>query len=108
MAGGGRLIAPHMLKAMRALAIRAELTAHAAKTTAARERARGRSDAASWWYARNVEMLCGRPEVVALLNGQAEAIAAAEEARGHRERAEARRRVDAWVVAGFAKGRRLR
>jgi len=92
-----------MLKAMRALALKSEAAARCAKTRVARERARGRSDAAAWWYARHVEMLGGRPEVVETLRGQAEAIAAEEEARGNPERAEARRRVDAWVNAGFAR-----
>lgn len=94
-----------MLKEMRALALKSEQAARCAKTRAARERARGRSDAAAWWYARHVEMLGGRPEVVEMLSGQAEAIAAEEEGRGFRERAEGRRRVDRWVVSGFAKRR---
>lgn len=43
-----------------------------------------------------------------VLRGQAEAIAQAEEDRGHRDRADARRLVDRRVVEGFAKasGRR--
>lgn len=95
-----------MLKEMRALALKAETMARCAKTRVARERARGRSDAASWWYARNVEMLVGRPDVVSALREQAEAIAAEEEARGNRDRAAARRRVDLWVVEGFRRNSR--
>lgn len=56
-----------MLKEMRALALKSEAAARCAKTKIARERARGRSDAAAWWYARHVEMLCGRPDEVASL-----------------------------------------
>lgn len=90
-----------MLKEMRALALKAEEAARTAKTKVARERARGRADAAAWWYARHVELLCGRPDIVSSLREQAEAIAAEEEARGNRDRAAARRRVDLWVVEGF-------
>jgi hypothetical protein len=97
-----------MLKEIRALALKAEETARTVKSKVARERAWGRADAAAWWYARHVEMLCGRPEVVSFLREQAEAIAGDEEARGHLERALARRRVDAWVLAGFAERRTVR
>ncbi len=97
-----------MMLAMRKMALRSELAARSARTRAARERARGRSDAVAWWYIRNVELLIGRPEVMEVLRGQAEAIASAEEARENGDRAEARRRVDRWVVEGFAKGRPAR
>lgn len=97
-----------MLKEMRALALKSEAAARCAKTKIAQERARGRGGAAAWWYARHVEMLCGRPDVVSALREQAEAIAAEEECRGNRERAAARRRVVAWEVTGFAKVPRAR
>lgn len=94
-----------MLKEMRALALKAEEAARTAKTKVGRERARGRADAAAWWYARHVEMLCGRPEVVSAMREQADAIAREEEERSNHDRAAARRRVDAWVLEGFARGR---
>lgn len=94
-----------MMIKMRTLALRSEIIALTAKSKVARERARGRGDAVAWWYIRNVELLCFRPAMIEQLQTQAEAVAQAEEDRGCRDRAEARRGVDRWVVAGFARCR---
>lgn len=92
-----------MIKDMRVLALKAERIAQSGSSASVRERARGRSDAACWWYARHVELLIGRPEIVQGFQQEAAAIATAEETRGCRERAEGRRGVDAWVLQGFAR-----
>lgn len=94
-----------MMIKMRTLALRSESIAHTSKSQAARERAQDRSDAASWWYFRDVELLCFRGEVIGQLQMQAEAVAQAEQDRGYRERAESRRWVDRRVLAGFVKER---
>ncbi len=90
-----------MIRAMRERALNAERQVQAAASRAARERARGMSDAASWWYARHVELLIGRSEETAAMVKQADEIARAEEQRGSLNRAAGRRAVDAWVLEGF-------
>lgn len=92
-----------MIKEMRVLALKAERLAQTGSSESVRQRARGRGDAACWWYARHVELLIGRPEVVQVFQQEAAAIATAEETRGGRARAEGRRGVDAWVLQGFAR-----
>lgn len=52
-------------------------------------------------------MLGGRQEVVEALRHQADAIAQKEAVLGNLVRAEARRRVDRWVVQGFSRNTRL-
>lgn len=89
------------MQAMRERALSAERQAQTAASRAARERARGRSDAASWWYARHVELLIGRADVIAALVREAEGIAATEEQRGSADRARGRREIDVWVLQGF-------
>ena len=90
-----------MIEMMRALALKAERLAQSGTTVGVRERARGQSDAASWWYARHVELLIGRPEAITALVTEAREIAAAEEGRGNPERARGRRAVDQWVLRGL-------
>lgn len=56
---------------------------------------------------RHVEVSCERTEVVDMLSGHAEASARDSDDRSHRDRAGARRRLDAWVITGLPKLRAL-